>query len=80
MTERRIYIGPSLPRWGLHFGMVFSGDFPASISEAMKKCPGIGGLIVPVSKTTASRAAALKTGSAINTRIAAVRAAYGKEE
>ena len=80
MTERRIYIGPSLPRWGIHFGMVFSDGFPPSVMEAAEKCPDISGLIVPVSKTTASRAAARKKGSAINTRIAAIMAAYGQEE
>ena len=80
MTERRIYIGPSLPRWGIHFGMVFSGDFPSSINAALEKCADINSLIVPVSKTTASRAAALKKGSAISTRISAVMAAYGQEE
>ena len=79
MTDRRIYIGPSLPRWGIHFGMVFIGDFPPSIVTAMGRCPDINGLIVPVSQATASRAAALRKGTAINTRIAAVRAAYGKE-
>ena len=80
MTERRIYIGPSLPRWGIHFGMVFSGGFPPSVMKAAEKCPDINGLIVPVSKTTVSRAAALKKGSAISLRISAVMAAYGKEE
>ena len=79
MTERRIYIGPSLPRWGLHFGMVFSEGFTPSAASAVEKCADIAGLIVPVSKTTESRAAALRKGTAVNTRIAAVLAAYREE-
>ncbi len=79
MTERRIYIGPSLPRWGLHFGMVFSDGLTPSAASAVEKCADIAGLIVPVSKTTEARAAALIKGTAVNSRISAVLASYGKE-
>jgi len=60
--------------------MVFIDGMPPSVSKAAEKCPDINGLIVPVSKATASRAAALRKGTAINTRIAAVMAAYGQED
>lgn len=79
MTERRIYIGPTLPRWGLRFGMVFSEGLTPFAASAVEKCADIEGLIVPVSKTTESRAAAARKGTAVNTRIAAVLAAYGQE-
>lgn len=80
MSDRRIYIGPSLPRWGLYFGMVFSDGLTPTAQAAAEKCPRVMGLIVPVSNTTASRAELNRKGTALNTCRNAVLAAYGKEE
>ena len=73
-SEIKIYVGPSLYRWGLHHGSTYTGGLPATVQAAVEKCPAVRDLIVPVDRYMSARTEIARKGSLLNGRCAAVLA------
>lgn len=60
----RIYLGPSVPKKGLRFGMGFKGGLTKDMLEKCEACPSIFELIVPPAEVTECRKKLTEKGSA----------------
>ncbi len=78
--EIKIYIGPTVMRWGLHHGSTYPYGIPAALRETMRKCPAVRDLVVPVSKCVSARAECARKGSLLHSRYAAVLAGLNSRE
>jgi hypothetical protein len=55
MTDQMIYLGPRLQSLGIGYANVFYNGTHPRIAEAIKKCPAVSGLVVPVEQCSAVR-------------------------
>lgn len=55
ITDQVIYLGPRLQSLGIGYANVFYNGTHPRVAEAIKKCPAVAGLVVPVDQCGAVR-------------------------
>jgi hypothetical protein len=55
IKDQVIYLGPRLHAYGIGYGNVFYNGMHPRLKQAIKSCPAIGALVVPVAQTAAVR-------------------------
>lgn len=60
-NETKIYIGPSIKKYGLSSGAIYKGELPENVKEAIKEYKEIEILFIPVDTNLALKKRNLKT-------------------